>query len=98
VGEWISVRNLAEEKSCTISCGGIAPLAAQMISTCNFDEAYCELLVPIMGDYHNYMKTPPRLSDGRYYLEHSEGLGMNIDWQKINKLDLMGDLKVLDRE
>lgn len=98
VGEWISVRNLAEEKSCTLSCGGIAPLAAQMISTCNFDEAYCELLVPIMGDYHSYMKTPPRLSDGKYYLEHNSGLGMNIDWQKINKVDLMGDLKVLDRE
>jgi len=98
VQEWLNIRDLAQEKSCILSSGGIAPLAAQMIATCNFDEAYCELLTPLMGEYHNFMKTPPRLADGKYYIEHSSGLGMNIDWQGINKLDLMGDLKVLDRE
>lgn len=98
VGEWIAVRDLAKEKKCILSSGGIAPLAAQMIASCDFDEAYCELLDPIMGDYHTYMKTPPKLADGKYYLEHSNGLGMNIDWKKVNSLELMGDLKVLDRE
>ena len=98
IKEWTNIRDLAKEKSCILSSGGVAPLAAQMIATCNFDEAYCELLSPIMGEYYQYMKTPPRLADGKYYLEHSTGLGMNIDWQKINKLDLMGDLKVLDCE
>ena len=98
VQEWLNIRDLAKEKSCILSSGGVAPLAAQMVATCNFDEAYCELLTPLMGEYHTFMKTPPRLADGKYYLEHERGLGMNIDWQKVNKLDLMGDLKVLDRE
>lgn len=98
VNEWLSIRDLAKENSCTISSGGVATLAAQMIATCDFEKAYCELLTPLMGDYHSYMKTPPRLAEGKYFLEHEKGLGVNIDWQKINKLDLMGDLKVLDRE
>lgn len=97
VQEWINIRDFAKENSCILSSGGVAPLAAQMIATCDFDEACCELLSPLMGDYHTFMKTPPRLADGKYYLEHSSGLGMNIDWQVIHKLDLMGDLKVLDR-
>lgn len=97
VREWLNIRDFAEKNSCILSSGGVAPLAAQMIATCNFDEAYCELLWPTMSEYYTYMKTPPRLADGKYYLEHSSGLGMKIDWQKISKLDLMGDLKVLDR-
>ena len=98
VQEWMNIRDCAKENSCILSSGGVAPLAAQMIASCDFEDAYCELLTPLMGEYHTYMKTPPRLADGKYYLEHDSGLGMNIDWQVINKLDLMGDLKVLDRE
>lgn len=97
VKEWMNVRDLAEKNNSIISSGGVAPLAAQMIATCNFEQAYCEMLLPIMGEYYKYMKTPPKLDNGKYYLNHDNGLGMSIDWQKINQLDLMGDLKVIDR-
>ena len=98
VKEWMNIAEYAKSNECIISSGGIAPLAAHMIATCNFESAYCEMLLPIMGEYYKYMKTPPKLDSGKYHLEHESGLGMGIDWQKIHKLDLMGDLKVLDRE
>jgi L-alanine-DL-glutamate epimerase-like enolase superfamily enzyme len=89
VAEWLEVKELCETKGLILSCGGIAPLAAQMITACDESYAMCEYLRPTMRDIPKYMKTPPRMADGRYYLEHNIGLGMDYDWDSLGNCGLI---------
>ncbi len=89
VSEWFAVRDLCKNNGLQLSCGGIAPLAAQMIATADDSYAMCEYLRPTMADIHKYMVTPPRMANGRYYLEHESGLGMDFDWTGMKKADLV---------
>ena len=89
VKEWIDVMNLAVIKNLTLSSGGIAPLAAQLIPIANYDLAMTEYLAPTMSHIHEYLKVCPTMIDGHYHLNHEKGLGYQVDWELLRTQNMI---------
>lgn len=84
VGEWLDVRDLAEESGLALSSGGNPFYAAALIATAS-EGAQVEYLYTLMDGLREYFSEYPVLENGRFVLPELEGIPIRIDWERLER-------------
>lgn len=86
--EWLTAATLASKHNIMLSSGGFSQVNCQWIATAN-ETAYTEFLIPVVGALDHFFEMKPAIADGRFLLSQEPGVSIKINWDLIQKKDLI---------
>lgn len=79
IGEWLEVKELAQQAGIEFSSGGYSLYTASLMTTAP-DNFQVEYLYPIMFALEQYFMIHPKCTNGAFIIPEIEGLPIRIDW------------------
>lgn len=80
--EYFQVMNLAEKNNIQFSSGGYSHMNCQMLAV-GSDSVISEFIDPFNTSLERYLKTYPKIEDGKLRIGDSIGSAFTIDWELI---------------
>ncbi|MBN4074042.1 hypothetical protein JYT61_00615, partial [bacterium AH-315-E10] len=97
IGEISAIQKYAIANGLEISNGGFSYFSSQIMAM-NNDAALTEILLPVVGLFREYLIDGPELKRGIFYFKNEPGVSAQIDWDKIEHDDLLGNDTMITRD
>lgn len=88
IDEWFGVMQLAEKNDIKFSTGGYSHMNCQMLAAGN-ETVWSEFLEPFNTSLEPYLKTYPKIEDGKLVINESIGSAFAVNWEKLEKENLI---------
>ena len=85
--EWGMTRDAAERRGLELTSGGFTPYTAAFCATTR--SGWVEYLVQLIRPFVESLAGPPIIRNGVYRLPEAPGLGIEPDWERLEKLGLV---------
>ncbi len=96
MGEWLEAAKSAQKLNRKFSSGGFSQLACHWCAIAG-NGAFTEYLIPILDFYNPYYSVKPHVENGKFILTDLPGIGVEIDWNYINKNALVQSQKLITK-
>ena len=96
MGEWLDSARAAQRLNRKVSSGGFSQLACHWCAVAG-NGAFTEYLIPILDAYNPFFSVKPHVENGKFILTDLPGIGVEINWDYINKNGFIQTQKLIDK-